>query len=136
MSPIDIDPATGAVIVTPASDTPAPVSTTGSGNADVAKTNEFVASVTGESKPVEKPADAIPLVKTDLKPVAMDNKIEEAKQFNANLKLANEGSVTTPVVVEELGVDKDTALRDILKRNGMDSQQQSRAFSEIKALFQ
>lgn len=129
--PIEIGP-DGTPKVTPASATPI---TTGSGSADETKTNDFVASVVGESKPSEKPVDAIPLVKTDLKPVAMDNKIEEAKQFNANLKLANEGPSVKEPVIEELGLDKDTELRNILRRYGMDSQQQSKAFSEIKALF-
>jgi hypothetical protein len=110
MSPIEIDPATGAPIVT--------------NNASIPPVAGF------EVKPTI-PVDAIKPV-TEVKPlVGMDNRIEEAKKFNSKL---NAPSVPLSVKQEQK-VNKDVELRGILKRYGMDSQQQEKAFAEIIVLF-
>lgn len=82
---------------------------------------------------VSKPKDAIKPV-TEAKPlVGIDNSIEEAKRFNA--KLNAPVAITPLVVAQEQTVNKDVELRSILKRYGMDSQQQEKAFAEIKSLL-
>ena len=112
--PIEIDPATGAPIITNPS-TP----------------------VVGKGFEVggNKPNDAIKPA-TEAKPlIGMDNRIEEAKKFNSKLAVSTLG--LDKKVVEEVKqkINKDTVLRGILKRYGMDSQQQEKAFAEIKSLL-
>lgn len=82
--------------------------------------------------PTHIPTDAIKPV-TEAKPlVGIDNSIEEAKRFNSKL---NKPVSSVQQVAQEQKVNKDVELRSILKRYGMDSQQQDKAFVEIKSLF-
>jgi hypothetical protein len=79
------------------------------------------------------PKDAIKPV-TEAKPlVGIDNSIDEARRFNENL--ANKPIAPVQQVAQEQKVNKDVELMSILKRYGMDSQQQGKAFAEIKSLF-
>lgn len=84
------------------------------------------------------PSDAIPKPVTEAKPlVGIDNSIEEARRFNEKLNAPTPVPVTRgqAEVEQEQKVNKDVELKSILKRYGMDSQQQDKAFAEIKSLF-
>lgn len=117
MSPIEIDPVTGAPIVVPA------------------KTENFTVVETVKTKP---PVDAIISPKPTEKPAGMEGRIESAKKFNQQLinteLMKDTISATSSLPIGEIR-NKDVELMSILKRYGMDSQQQEKAFSEIKVLF-
>ena len=89
-----------------------------------------------ESAPITKPNDFLikePTVKSE--PVGMDKRIEESKRFNESLR--NEELLKeTILAATDVRPNKDTELRSILKRYGMDSQQQEKAFREVKILFE
>jgi len=115
MSPIEIDPATGApIVINPST----PVTT----EKPVAG---FEVSASKPSDAIAKPTEAKPLV-------GIDNSIEAAKQFNEKL---HKPVVPVQQVEQEQKVNKDVELMSILKRYGMDSQQQEKAFAEIKSLM-
>lgn len=118
MSPIEIDPATGAPIVT---------------NPTIPKVEGFeVTPSTPAPSTSAPPKDAIKPV-TEAKPlVGIDNSIDEARRFNEKL---NKPVAPVQQVAQEQKVNKDVELMSILKRYGMDSQQQGKAFAEIKSLF-
>ena len=108
----------GAPIITP---TPLP---------EIGTVNDFVASV--PPIPPVLPPDAIPSTELKKEPVGMDRRILDARAFNSNL---NTSILPIPTEVVQ-SVNKDEELRFILKRYGMDSQQQGKAYEEIKALFE
>ena len=74
-----------------------------------------------------------PSIKTE--PAGMNRRIEDSKRFNESLKNEELMKKTIPVEEIETRPNKDTELRSILKRYGMDSQQQEKAYVEIKNLF-
>ena len=62
----------------------------------------------------------------------MYKRIEEAIKFNDAINSPPISSLFAP---QEVKINKDIELQGILKRYGMDSQQQGKAFAEIKSLF-
>jgi hypothetical protein len=114
---VGIDPVTGAPVVEEVD------------SSFVIPTNEVPSST-----PITTaPKDAIKPV-TEAKPlVGIDNSIDEARRFNE--KLSNKGVIQPLTTAVEQKVNKDVELMSILKRYGMDSQQQGKAFAEIKSLF-
>lgn len=67
-------------------------------------------------------------------PIGMNKRIEDSRRFNESLKNEEllKDSVSAAIDVRPSRLEE---LRSILKRYGMDSQQQEYAFKEIKALF-
>lgn len=59
----------------------------------------------------------------------MENKIEEAKNFNAELNVIKPPK--TPVESEPVARTKRELIADVLKNKGMDTQQQSQALAQI-----
>jgi len=124
MPKVDIDPATGMPIVV-ADDDKTPIS-------------DFVASVPVAlvTPIIPLPTDAIKVEQPKTTLVGMPNKIAEAEKFNARLKTPIPQATSILPVDQHPGINKDVELMSILKRFGMDSQQQGKAFVEIKALFE
>lgn len=79
-----------------------------------------------------KPTDAIPTPPKKEELTGMAKRIEIAREFNTSLTTPK----STVVTAQQVVMNKDTELKSILKRYGMDSQQQEKAFTEIKSLFQ
>ncbi len=87
----------------------------------------------GEPFIVTIPKDAVTADKLKQEPTGMANKIKEAETFNSKL---NAPEVPVVQVEQVQTINKDVELMSILKMYGMDSQQQGKAFTEIKKLFE
>jgi len=82
----------------------------------------------------EQEITPLPEVKKEL--LGMDKRIEDARKFNSQLPIKKAKPIPTPIpipeVINELRDDKLEIIKIILKRYGMDSQQQIKALADIK----
>lgn len=114
---VGIDPVTGAPVMEEITPLTEPISIPAAGN-----TPGFEV----------KPNDAFTPAKPVDKPTGMENKIEEAKEFNEKLNKPVLVKSTEQKVPEASKLER---IRQVLKAKGMDSQQQSQAMEMIASIL-
>jgi len=117
MSPIEIDPKTGAPVILPKNDFVAPTGISSPG--------------TIVDKKVEAPQLSMPATN-----VTLDQRVQAAQEFNKTLPQVNpQRTSLAPPVKVRTQADVHREITDVLRTSGLDTQQQQKVFIAIQEIL-